>query len=66
MVKKKEIPPVDYAINSGLPWTEREVKYAIYSEDSIELIAKKLGRSYGAVSQVRCKARWARRFAKVL
>ena len=55
-----------YAVNAGRPWTLREVKFAISSDKSIAEIAKKLGRSYGAVAQVQCKARWARRFAEVL
>lgn len=61
------------AVNSGKPWTEREVKIATafvlgYTDKylSIEDIALKLGRTYGSVAVVQSKARWARRFQGVL
>ena len=67
----KEIKAV--ALNSGNPWTESEVQIATafllgFSRRymSIEEIALKLGRSYGSVVSVQGKARWAKRFERVL
>lgn len=67
-----ESAPMDLS-NSGKPWTENDVRIATgfmlgYSDKyrSIEEIARKLKRSYSAVAQVQCKARWAKRFAEVL
>lgn len=54
------------ATNSGKPWTEREVQIATafifgFSKryQSIEEIATKIGRTYGAVRAIQAKARWA-------
>lgn len=55
-----------YAVNAGRPWTVREVRIAVNSDEKIAEIAKKLGRSYSAVAQVQCKFRWAIRFKELL